>query len=349
MSRLVILGHGGFTTGSFETLVPPATTLRFFSDAGSNLNLPAKQVGTEVVFDYARVADVLADFKETEAPLAAGKVVYNMLLDPVDAEEQRIAQELHDAGKWGGDLMLVPTGDRWQLCHGDEMTCPTPKLNVAKARHTELEALGSDAVNAFKEWLAAGGTGDLPEAIAAFKPRLDDVPQHYHQYVADGVPDAKWKHQCGGILETGEGQDILWVACSGFVASPEDLAAIELDQGLPSQMTASTAGPGLNWDPDDAALQRIVTLNTQKVKDTADGASVSISAGGVLVLIGEGHEADPVNYVRRQGDLSEGTVTVTKGGAFSKGGLKVNGIAPAKQDLVKQSIEMFSDKKVTFE
>jgi Putative adhesin Stv domain len=136
--RLVVLGHGSFTRESFETLVPPATTLRFFSDAGSKLRptLQAydkntgKKVG-EASFNYTDVADVLSQYEETESPLAAGAVVYNMLLGPLHKDEQVIAKELEKAGKWQGEMLLNPNSDKWKLCEGDATTCPTPKLHVA--------------------------------------------------------------------------------------------------------------------------------------------------------------------------------------------------------------------------
>jgi hypothetical protein len=73
-----------------------------------------------------------------------------------------------------------------------------------------------------------------------------------------------------------------------------------------------------------------------------------VLAGGLLVLIGDGH--DPVearSYVRRQGDFEQGTLTVTKGGAFSKGSVDVHGIS-TKAALVETAIGAFSDKKVKF-
>ena len=216
---------------------------KFFSDAGSNLELPANKVGDDLVFDYAKVADVLSHYKETESPLQAGAVVYNMLLQKVDPAEQKIAEDLDKAGKWGGEMLLNPTGANWNLCNGDEKTCPTPKLNVARSRHDELVAMGDAALTAFKDMLAAGSS-ELPPEIASFKARLDDVPEHYRQYVADGVPDSAWEHNCDGILKKGTGKDIFWVACSGFVASKASLEAIGLAEGLPSQITAPTAGPG---------------------------------------------------------------------------------------------------------
>ena len=360
MARLVILGHGGFNTQSEMTLVPPNTTLRFFADAGSNLMLPFKvtgpalpdpphwEEGTNWVFDYERVADVLSQFQETEKPLAAGAVVYNMLLQAPHPDSQRVANELHALGKWGGDLLMKPDAGQWTLCSGDASTCPTPKLHVAKSRHDELAAKGSLALTEFKRWFDDGATGELPEEIADFAPRLEDVPPEMLEYVGTGVPEDRWKHTCGGILDVGAGDDIFWVACSGFAVNQDDLDAIGLSEGLPSEMSATTAGPGRDWTPNDKMLDQITALNTQKVKDTPDGGSISIMVGGPLVLIGEGHAADPVNFVRRQGDFASGTLSVTKGGAFSKGKLEIEGIPGGQQELVVKSIALFSDKKVSF-
>jgi hypothetical protein len=360
MAKLIILGHGGFGTQSEMTLVPPNTTLKFFADAGSNLMLPFKvtgparpdpphwKEGTNWVFDYERVADVLSEFQEREKPLAAGAVVYNMQLQAPHPESQRIANELHALGKWGGDLLMKPDAGEWTLCRGDATTCPTPKLHVAQSRHDELAAKGSLALTEFQRWFDGGASGELPEEIVDFGERLQDVPSDMLQYVGPGVPDDRWKHSCGGILDVGAGYDISWVACSGFAVNQNDLDAIALPEGLPGEVSATTAGPGRDWTPDDKVLDQITALNTQKVKDTPDGGSVSIMVGGPLVLVGEGHAADPANFVRRQADFASGKVALTKGGAFSKGKLDVEGIPAGQQALVVKSIGLFSDKKVSF-
>src|SRR5262249_20549791 len=106
MTRLVILGHGTFSKDSFETLVPANTTLRFFADAGSKIMLPAKTVNGELLFDYEKVADALSNYTETEEPLGPGGVVYNMILTPVEPDEEQTAKELHAQGKWGGEMMV---------------------------------------------------------------------------------------------------------------------------------------------------------------------------------------------------------------------------------------------------
>jgi hypothetical protein len=362
MTRLTIIGHGGFDTTSEMYLVPPNTTIRFFSDAGSNLMLPAVWTGpgdrqkdpwTEgknCRFDYEKVASALDMYKETEKPLEGGAVVYNMMLDPAGEATRKVAQELHDKGKWGGDLLMHPGGGTWKLCNGDASKCPTPKLNVAESRHDELASKGSVALTAFQRWLDDGATGELPEEIADFKARLADVPAEYLPYVATGVPAERWKHGCDGILgkNCGEGKDIFWVACSGFAVNQDDLDAIGLSEGLPKEMSATTDGPSLQWVPNDAALTRISELNAEKLKDTPAGQTVKVVVGGLLMLIGDGHEGDALTYVRRQGDISEGVITVTKAGAFSKGTLQFSGIKPGQQGLVEKSVKLFSEKKVTF-
>jgi hypothetical protein len=83
------------------------------------------------------------------------------------------------------------------------------------------------------------------------------------------------------------------------------------------------SGPGASdvsdWEPDDSAYSDIRARNAKAVKDTDGGGSVAIVAGGAVVLIGGGHPRRPADYVRRQTDIEEGLLTVTKGGAFSKG------------------------------
>jgi hypothetical protein len=113
------------------------------------------------------------------------------------------------------------------------------------------------------------------------------------------------------------------------------------------QQEQAEAARKANWIPTDDDYKAISALNASNIKDVGDGATLTVIAGGAMALIGSGHSAQAVGYVRRQGDLEEGTLSVTKGGAFSKGGIEVAGIS-AKQGLVQQLIEEFSAKKVTF-
>jgi putative adhesin Stv-like protein len=341
MGRIVFLGHGGFdpTTGSdvAVVLVPPSTSLKFFSDAGQALTLPAKGGNS----DYSQVVKVWDHFKEAEAPISEKGVTYNFRLSPEDSQEER---DLALSLNWGAQVITLPEGsDKFYLCTGTAESCPTPKLNVAAARHDELVAKGDAAVKAFKEWLAGGAMGDVPTEIADFAPRLADVTVEHYEYVADGVPEGRWKHHCDGILDKHAGNELYWVACTSFVRATPGLAE------LPTLVTSDSSGPGAYnsaWEPDDDDNRDIREKNAKAVKDTAAGGSVAIVSGGKLVLIGR-HADDPAEYVRRQSDIEEGILTVTKGGAFSKGGIEVTGIA-AKQALVKSEIGGFSDKKVTF-
>lgn len=338
MTRYVVLGHGGFdpTSGSFpaEILVPAGTTLTFFADAGQALVLPRA--------DYDSVAAKMWDqLKQMDPPIPAKGVTYNYTLFPDDTEEHRKSAESAD---WDGAVAVWVKAGQLYLCEGTEDTCPTPKLNVAASRHDELLARGAESVEAFKQWVAGGASGDLPDVIADFETRLEDVPLAYYTYVAEGVPDDRWQHKCDGILGQlgGDGNDLYWVACSSFmIDTPE----------MPVLGTSAVSGPGVadvsTWVPADSDYQEIREKNSQAVKDTPDGKTVSVVAGGAVVLIGPGHARRPADYVRRQDDVEEGQLTVTKGGAFSKGSIEVTGIS-AKQALIKEAIAEFSDKKVTF-
>jgi hypothetical protein len=339
MGRVVFLGHGGFdpTSGSdvAVVLVPPGTSLKFFSDAGQALSLPAKSGDT----DYTKVVKVWDHFKEAEKPVGAKGVTYNYELSPEDSQAER---DLAKSLDWGAGVEIVtqPEGKDFSLCTGSAQTCPTPKLNVAADRHNELVAKGDAAVAAFKDMLAAGSR-ELPPELASFKARLDDVEPIHLQYVADGVPDDRWNHHCDGILTKHAGNELYWVACTSFmVATPE----------MPTLVTSRSPGPGaasLNWQPTDDELKEIRQENGERVKAAPDKGTLPIVAGGTVVLIGEKRAAGPAEWLRNQPDTEEGQLTVTKGGAFSRGAIRVQGIS-AKQALVTSEIGEFSDKTVTF-
>src|SRR5262249_9020687 len=148
---------------------------------------PAEE-GKNYRFDYAKVASIYKNFDQKNQPLEDGDVCYNMSIDPVGIESQQVAMDLHAAGKWEADeIYLKPDGGEWQLGEGPAATCPTPKLNVAESRYKELQAKGPEAQAAFKKWVEAGATGDLPEEIKDFTPRLADVPPEMYKLVAEGI------------------------------------------------------------------------------------------------------------------------------------------------------------------
>jgi hypothetical protein len=365
MARLVVVGHGGFDTLSEFILVPPATTITFMADAGSELALPVVAIGTPPAdapvvegqhyrFDYEKVAGVLDHFAQTEPPRREREGMPNISIEQLGAESQRIAKELEAQGKWGGELITKTGKGLLHLCEGDDSKCPSPMLVKAETNHQFLIAMDQAKQDEFQEWVKAGATGDMPAGFPNFEaPGLSGTPDLYYKYVVEGVPEGRWHHDCTGIFgkTVGEGKDIIWLSCSGFVADKEDLKAIGLKKGLPKEMTQATRGPDIQWTPDAAALKRIADLNGQKVKDTPDGASIRIRAGGVLVLVGDDHENNVENYMKSQGDLgdlAEGKLTVKKGGAFSKGTITVDNIPTAKQASVTDAIAKFSDKKVVF-
>jgi hypothetical protein len=168
---------------------------------------------------------------------------------------------------------------------------------------------------------------------------------------ADISNPERWKHNCTGILgEYGaKGNELHWLACASFEYAEKQLPATEM---------GAVSGPGAfptrldvvtdDWAPTTDELAKIRDVNQENVKDTNNKKEVAIAVGGVLVLIGEGHRPNPVGYVKRQNDFEEGVITVTKAGAFSKGTLAVKGISTRKRKLVEDTLEEFSEKKVTF-
>jgi hypothetical protein len=135
MASYVFLGHGGFNpeNASYpaEILIPPGTTLRFFSDAGQALVLPATDGNT----DYLKVVKVWEHFHEEDSPIPARWVTYNFRLKPDDTDEERqVAMSLD----WGADVVTLPAGSApLYLCQGTEDTCPTPALNVQQAKYDD--------------------------------------------------------------------------------------------------------------------------------------------------------------------------------------------------------------------
>ena len=172
------------------------------------------------------------------------------------------------------------------------------------------------------------------------------VQQQQYDETGEGDPveDDRWNHHCDGILGELAGNEIYWLACASISS--------RVDQSfMPSLDTSDVSGPGAadvsTWIPDDAAYEEIARLNAQNVKNTEDGEQVSVVVGGAVVLVGGDHARRPADYVRRQENIEEGVIVVTKGSTFSAGTLEVYGIT-ASQRLVKDALESFSDKKVRF-
>lgn len=292
MATYIFLGHGSFnqeTPAGYpaEVLIPPDTTLKFYSEAGQALVLPSVDDNT----DYAEVAPAWQQLKDQGPGLTTTMQTYNFSLVPEDHDEEREAIAKAD---WNGAIPITLTEGRQYLCQGSPETCPTPAL--------------------------LSGT---EEAVSN--------------------PE-RWKHKCTGILGQygGNGNELHWVACTSFRVKRPDLATL---------VTSDASGPGSSdistWVPDNASYKGIRDQNAKAIKATDNGGTVAIVAGGAVVLIGAGHERRPAEYVRRQNDVEEGLITVTKGGAFSKGGIEVKGIS-AKQALVTTEIGELSDKKVKF-
>src|SRR5262245_56976066 len=96
MTKFVILGHGNFDVTSTEyppeILVPPNTSLQFFTDTGQSLWLSSG--------DYAPAAGKIWDqLKQFGSPLGPGGVTNNYILKPDSTEAHRQSARKVD---WGG-------------------------------------------------------------------------------------------------------------------------------------------------------------------------------------------------------------------------------------------------------
>ncbi|HEX3707932.1 MAG TPA: hypothetical protein VHV76_15000 [Mycobacteriales bacterium] len=99
----------------------------------------------------------------------------------------------------------------------------------------------------------------------------------------------------------------------------------------------------------DRQLREIDDTNGESVKDLDNGGSTTWVVGGVVLLIGNDHDADIQRYVNSQPDRMGGSVRVRKGGMFGSGALTFDDCPAAKQTLVTSAVKRFSSKKVVFD
>jgi hypothetical protein len=127
MATYIFLGHGGFDqkgTAGYppEVLIPTDTTLKFYSDAGQALSLPATDDGKT---DYSSVVPAWKQLKDQGPGLTATMQTYNFSLVPETHDEERDAIAKAD---WNGATPItLPAGEQY-LCQGTPDTCPTPAL-----------------------------------------------------------------------------------------------------------------------------------------------------------------------------------------------------------------------------
>ena len=138
-----------------------------------------------------------------------------------------------------------------------------------------------------------------------------------------------------------------------MAAYPELRQAMEVDEE-PASPEAQTAKYGMTVDEIDWTM--VQAVSEKAIKDAPNGGQVDfwqLPTGEVLI----GKDQQPETYrklieVVRDGGLEpsgnrpSGTITVTKGGAFSKGKLQVKGAT--NQEMMTSWIAEFSDKSVTY-
>jgi hypothetical protein len=363
MPRVVVLGHGAFNTTSFEVLVPPETTITFLGDAGSTVSFPTKRVGSKVEADDEKVAAVLEGYLAREKPLVAKKVVPIMYTSPLSPAEVAKAKYLQIMGKWGAEVLVT---DPAELCSVGP-NCPEPVLLKVENAHKAL--FGDDidppdidqpARDKVVEWVAGGGSGDFPVEAEKVKSKVIEIPADYRQMMLDGVPPDRWHHTCDGLLKNFAKHDIVWLACSFFAASEEELKELGLEGGprvedpllgeivypnLPPEMidtAAPSAGGGLKvggteLDLEDLMAEEETTLALviQKWNDTPLGGSIPLRvAPGPpgLFLLGSDYSGSVENYAKRAPGLERGTLTLKASPAFKNKlkSVEIRGISSAE-------------------
>lgn len=186
--------------------------------------------------------------------------------------------------------------------------------------------------------LIRAGVDGVPDPIKMCSGTRSTCPTDPRRIVAGD------RHRCDGILGQYSGE-IFWLACTSFVRADKGVVA--------SAMAGTSAGALLgadpDWQPSESDQEAAAEVNKRNVKDTPDDGEIAVKVGSWLALIGSGHSGQHVQYVRMQGDVGDGTITVHKGGiGRGAGSLDVSGIAPAKQGVVEAAIQRFSDKEINF-
>ena len=102
-----------------------------------------------------------------------------------------------------------------------------------------------------------------------------------------------------------------------------------------------------SWELTDSDVEAASTQNGANLLAAANGANLVVLADSPLVIVGDGHNPFAVDYLRECAGVEEGTVTVTKGGAFDKGALDVSGIS-MWQGLVEERLAAVSKKPIKF-
>jgi hypothetical protein len=195
-------------------------------------------------------------------------------------------------------------------------------------------------------WLAVrwaahyGRNADIPalfkqlekELNNTFAPRFLEVPRY-----ADGLAAAATSkpEEFFATFDSTKGSLKAKIAAIPGVATAR--------QGLEAKKAQKAQFASEHWEPDDDA-KKAVQLKNQK--NLPDDGTAPIYAGGVVMLIGGGHNPRVEAYVERQAGREQGRLVAVKGGPFKV--IKVSGISKNKA-MVEGLLKEISDKKVKFE
>lgn len=330
--------HGSWSKSDGYVAIPSRTTLHLFQEPGNVM------INTQADWGAVASAQKLADLPEM------------MKLFEAYAREV-VDEDLKREEYWINNIAFNEPGFEEQLrIYIDKL-----KQSVANLKSLAvLPLIEDDIIYDYKissltkqdQVFDAGKPGDpsVTRIRSAILGKVSDTDVMF----AEGTE----KH-LSDYLKDYQGWDIYWFACQYGAATQPDKETQEMldetnvklvtDSGILSKKKSGSADSGQvsTWTPNDTAIADIHKLNRDNVKKCADKGILTVAAGDRLVLIGDGHTKESVDYVNQRPDVEKGTLTVRKAGAFSKGGIEVRGLSAKKSD-VQAEIDDFSDKKVTF-
>lgn len=133
-------------------------------------------------------------------------------------------------------------------------------------------------------------------------------------------------------------------ARDALAAAIPDFAGL---QNLASADQAHADFAAESWVPSDDEIAGVNEINAATVKDADDREELDFIVAGFVLLVGDRHGANWTDWARERPDHAEGTITV-KRATFGAGKFEVLGCPPAKQSIVENALNAFSDKDVKF-
>ncbi|MEU9979263.1 hypothetical protein [Streptomyces sp. NPDC051014] len=243
-------------------------------------------------------------------------------------------------GPTGPDI-FGPTGlDIWQQLQAPwpplDSSHVTYNLTLSNSEETLAYAFRNNPQFGNNEVLLPGR--NFPDPIHLCNGTPETCPTNPEQ-VAQGM-----LHECNGVLGLLQG-DLYWLACTSFIG-----LSAEAQPLVEAKLGDRVRGIRLGEDPDASATvsederKQIERFNQMAFDYSYDKDSLSCTLIGPAVLIGPGHGIPYQNRLRiaYHGDVSEGQIQFSKGGADGPDWFDVYGVPRHKEDLVRAAIRRFS-------